>query len=71
MKGMKKRHIAKTISYRILSTTIGFITMWLITGSITVGVSFSIIELIWKPIQYYIHERFWYKYVKFGVTKND
>jgi uncharacterized membrane protein len=71
MKVTKKRHIAKTISYRVLSTTIGFITMWLITNSVTVGVSFSIIELIWKPIQYYIHERFWYKYIKFGITKNN
>jgi len=64
-----KRHLAKTISYRILSTSIGFITMWLVTDSITVGAAFSIIELVWKPIQYYIHERVWYKHIKFGVTK--
>jgi uncharacterized membrane protein len=64
-----KRHLAKTISYRILSTSIGFITMWLVTDSIEIGAAFSIIELIWKPIQYYIHERVWYKHIKFGVTK--
>ena len=64
-----KRHLAKTISYRILSTSIGFITMWLVTGSITIGAAFSIIELVWKPIQYYIHERVWYKHIKFGLTK--
>ncbi len=64
-----KRHLAKTISYRILSTSIGFITMWLVTGSIAVGAAFSIIELVWKPIQYYIHERVWYRYIKYGVTK--
>jgi uncharacterized membrane protein len=45
--------------------------MWLVTGSITVGAAFSIIELIWKPIQYYIHERVWYKHIKFGLTKVD
>jgi len=66
-----KRHLAKTISYRILSTSIGFITMWLVTGSMTVGAAFSIIELVWKPIQYYIHERVWYRYIKYGVTKVD
>jgi len=44
-------------------------TMWLVTGSITVGAAFGIIELVWKPIQYYIHERVWYRYIKFGVTK--
>jgi len=64
-----KRHLAKTISYRILSTSIGFTTMWLVTGSITVGAAFGIIELVWKPIQYYIHERVWYRYIKYGVTK--
>jgi len=66
-----KRHLAKTISYRILSTSIGFMTMWLVTGSITVGAAFGIIELVWKPIQYYIHERIWYQYIKYGVNKVD
>jgi len=62
-----KRHIAKTISYRIISTSIGFITMWVVTGSIKIGAAFSIVELIWKPVQYYLHERIWYKYIKFGI----
>jgi len=64
-----KRHLAKTISYRILSTSIGFITMWLVTDSIEIGAAFSIIELVWKPIQYYIHERVWYKHIRFGLTE--
>lgn len=69
-----KRHILKTISYRILSTGIGFCTLWVITGSFKIGGAFSIIELIWKPIQYYVHERVWYKFFKFGLNdrnKND
>lgn len=65
----KNRHIAKTISYRILSTSIGFFAMWFVTGSIKIGASFSIIELVWKPIQYYIHERIWYKWIKYGINK--
>jgi len=63
-----KRHIAKTISYRIVSTSIGFLTMWLITGSIKWGAAFGIAELVWKPIQYYIHERIWYKFIKYGLN---
>jgi uncharacterized membrane protein len=63
----KKRHIAKTISYRIVSTLIGFIIMWAISGSIKVGAAFGVAELIYKPIQYYIHERIWYKYIKYGI----
>lgn len=63
----KKRHIAKTISYRILSTLIGFLIMWAISGSIKVGAAFGVAEIVYKPIQYYIHERIWYKYIKFGL----
>jgi uncharacterized membrane protein len=65
----KKRHIAKTISYRIVSTMIGFIIMYMVSGSVKVGATFSIVELLYKPIQYYIHERVWYKYIKYGLKK--
>jgi uncharacterized membrane protein len=63
----KKRHIAKTISYRVISTLIGFVIMWAISGSVKVGAAFGVAEIIYKPIQYYIHERVWYKYIKFGL----
>jgi uncharacterized membrane protein len=65
----RKRHIVKTISYRILSTLIGFLLMWLISGSIKVGAAFGVAELIYKPIQYYIHERIWYKWIKYGLKQ--
>ena len=63
----RKRHIAKTISYRIISTLIGFVIMWLVSGSVKVGAAFGVAELVYKPIQYYIHERVWYNYIKFGL----
>jgi uncharacterized membrane protein len=66
-----KRHIAKTISYRIISTGIGFLTMWWISGSFKIGAAFGIAELLYKPIQYYLHERIWYKWIKFGVIVNQ
>lgn len=65
----RKRHIAKTISYRIVSTVIGFLLMWLISGSVRVGAAFGVAELIYKPIQYYLHERVWYKWIKYGLKK--
>jgi len=64
-----KRHIAKTITYRIISTLVGFLTMWSVTGSIKVGTTFGLFELVYKPIQYFIHERVWYKWIKFGVSE--
>ena len=70
MKVDRRRHIAKTISYRIISTLIGFVLMWLISGSVKVGAAFGVAELIYKPIQYYIHERIWYKGIKYGLRKD-
>lgn len=67
----RKRHIAKTISYRVISTLIGFIIMYYVTDSIKIGAAFSIAELVYKPIQYYIHERIWYKWIKFGLKKHS
>ena len=64
----KKRHILKTLSYRIISTSFGFIFMFLFTGSVELSSAFSLVELLWKPIQYYLHERFWYK-IKYGIKK--
>lgn len=66
----KKRHIAKTISYRLVSSGIGFLAMYLATGSVKIGAAFSIAEIIYKPIQYYLHERVWYKYIKYGLKEN-
>jgi uncharacterized membrane protein len=66
-----KRHIAKTISYRILSTLIGFLLMWWISGSIKIGAAFGVAELVYKPIQYFLHERFWYKFIKYGLKNKQ
>ena len=64
-----KRHLAKTISYRIISTLIGFLIMWGVTGQIKFGAAFGVIELLYKPIQYYIHERIWYKWISYGLVR--
>jgi uncharacterized membrane protein len=71
MKPSKKRHIAKTISYRVVSTSIGFLIMWFASGSIKVGAAFGVAELVYKPIQYYIHERVWYRYIKYGLKSKE
>lgn len=67
----KKRHIAKTISYRLVSSFIGFLIMWGVSGSIKIGSAFGAMELIYKPLQYYIHERVWYRYIKYGLKESS
>ena len=66
-----KRHIAKTISYRLISTLVGFGVMWAVTDIVKVGAAFSVAELLYKPIQYYIHERIWYKWIKYGLKDKE
>lgn len=65
----RKRHVAKTISYRLVSTGIGFLLMYAATGSVRLGTAFGVAELLYKPIQYYIHERIWYRYIKYGLKE--
>lgn len=43
--------------------------MWWVTGSIKFGAAFGVVELVYKPIQYYIHERVWYRFIKFGLVE--
>ena len=68
-----KRHILKSISYRLLGT----LTTLILTISAGLPIKWvgivGITELIIKPIIYFLHERFWYKWIKYGLndkTKN-
>ena len=62
-----KRHIAKTISWRIIGTLDTILLSWIITGSWKLGLSIGGVEVITKMILYFFHERMWYKFSNFGV----
>jgi len=62
-----KRHLVKNISYRVTSTSFGFLVMWGISGSVKIGAAFGVAELLFKPFLYFIHERIWYKWIKYGL----
>ncbi len=67
-----KRHILKTISWRLVGTLDTVIISWLVTGSYAWGLTIGGIEIISKMILYYFHERAWYKFSKFGIiSKNE
>lgn len=63
-----QRSLAKTVTYRLISSAIGFLVVWALSNDIKTGAMFSVAELIYKPLQYYIHERIWQR-IKWG--KND
>ena len=62
-----KRHIFKTVTWRIVGTLDTFLLSWLITGNIKIGLTIGGVEIITKMILYYFHERLWYNLSKFGV----
>ena len=65
-----KRHIAKTISWRIIGTLDTIIILsGVITGSWTTGLTIGGVEVFTKMILYFFHERIWYKFSKFGLKK--
>ena len=63
-----KRHILKSVSYRILGTFITVLLTILAGLPIKWAGIVGIGELIIKPIIYFLHERFWYKWVKYGIN---
>ena len=67
----KRRHVLKTITWRIIGTLDTMILSWIITGSLKIGVAIGGVEVVTKMILYYLHERAWYKYSKYGVKKTN
>jgi uncharacterized membrane protein len=65
-----KRHLLKTITWRIVGTIDTIILGWIISGDPTIGLTVGGAELITKMILYYLHERLWYKF-DFGVEDRD
>ena len=64
----RKRHLAKTVTWRIIGTIDTILIGWLISGDPFIGLKVGGIELFSKMLLYYIHERVWYK-TKFGIKK--
>ena len=64
-----KRHIAKTITWRVVGTIDTIILSWILTGNLKIGVAIGGLEVLTKSLLYFLHERVWYKWIKFGVIK--
>jgi len=60
------RHILKTITWRVIGTIDTIIIAWIISGDPKTGLKIGGIELFTKMVLYYLHERFWFKFIKLG-----
>jgi len=63
----RKRHIAKTVTWRLVGTIDTMTLAWIITGDPLTGLKIGFAEVLTKMVLYYFHERAWYK-VNFGLT---
>lgn len=64
----RKRHVMKTVTWRVVATTTTVIIAWFVTGDWRVGLEVGGIEFFVKILLYYTHERFWYNFIGWGVS---
>ncbi len=55
-----KRHIAKTLTWRLVGTLDTIVLSWFITGDPLTGLKIGGIEVFSKMLLYYFHERIWF-----------
>jgi len=68
IKESRKRHLFKTLSWRVIGTLDTIILSWIITGNVITGLKIGTFEVITKMILYYLHERTWYR-INFGLAQ--
>ncbi|WP_299127931.1 DUF2061 domain-containing protein [uncultured Winogradskyella sp.] len=66
----RKRHLAKTITWRVIGTIDTMTLAWIISGNPLAALHIGLAEIITKMILYYVHERAWYK-INFGLTQRN
>lgn len=68
---LKRRHFAKAVSWRVIGSLDSLVIAWIVTGSFEIGAILGGAKLFTATVLYYIHERIWYKHIKFGITNNQ
>ena len=66
---LKRRLVAKAITWRIIASTTTALVAFLVTGSFIVASIIAPIDFCVKIVLYYLHERFWLK-SGFGIQRN-
>ena len=65
----KLRHLAKTITWRIIASLATFAIAYLFFGDIGKATGLMSVEIVLKMVLYYFHERVWFKYGNLGRKK--
>jgi uncharacterized membrane protein len=64
----RKRHLAKTLTWRTIGTLDTMLLAWIISGDPMMGFQIGLAEVITKMLLYYLHERVWYR-INFGLNQ--
>ena len=70
-KQSRLRHIAKTVTWRLVGTIDTVLVGWLVSGDATMGLTIGGWELASKTLLYYFHERAWFRYGRLGRETTD
>ena len=65
----KSRHLAKAVTWRIIASIATALIAWSFGLPPKIIGAVFLADLIIKFVLYYLHERVWYKHIKFGVKK--
>jgi uncharacterized membrane protein len=64
----RTRHAIKAVTWRAIATGATVVIAWWVTGDWRVGIEVGGWEFFVKMLLYYLHERFWYRFVGLGVS---
>ncbi len=53
------RSLTKTISWRIVASSITILLVFLFTGNLIISAGIGSLEVLLKTVAYYLHERLW------------
>ena len=62
----RRRHIAKTITWRIIASATTFTFVYVVFGDIKAASGIMVMESILKMVLYYFHERAGFRYGNLG-----
>ncbi len=64
----RKRHLAKTVTWRLVGTLDTMLLTWWISGDPLIGLQVGLAEVLTKMVLYYFHERAWFR-INYGLPK--
>ena len=70
-KASRRRHLAKTVTWRIVASATTFSFVYIVFGDIKAASGIMVMESILKMVLYYLHERAWFRYGNLGRTEDE